>query len=109
MKAALALIAVGALGVFALAAVVQALRMLLAMREAQQLDAAYDAERTRLLDERDRLLNHLREIRFDHQTGKLDARDFQQLSERYASEAATVLDALERLDARHGTLAQVRA
>ncbi len=108
MKEFLALTAIAALGLLALAAVLQALRLLLALREAGKLDAAYDAERTRLQDERDRLLNHLREVHFDHQTGKLDVHDFSQLSDRYANEAAVVLDALERLDARHAGLAEAR-
>ena len=109
MKAALAFVALAALGLLALAALLQALRTVLALRDARQLDAAYDAERTTLLDERNRLLNHLREIRFDYETGKLDARDFHQLSNRYAAEAATVLDALDRLDARHAQPVEVRA
>jgi len=109
VKAIFAVIALGALGVLALAALLQALRMLLALRDARLLDAAYDAERTRLTDERDRLLNHLREIRFDRETGKLDDRDFRQLSDRYTHEAAPVLDALAELDARHVRLGGARA
>ena len=108
MKAVLAFVAIAALGLLTLAALLQGLRMLLAMRDARQIEVAYDAERTRLADERDRLLNHLREIRFDRETGKLDGRDYQQLADRYANEAATVLDALERLDARHDRLDGVR-
>ena len=108
MKAVLAFVAIAALGLLTLAALLQGLRMLLAMRDARQIEVAYDAERTRLADERDRLLNHLREIRFDRETGKLDGRDYQQLADRYATEAATVLDALERLDARHDRLDGVR-
>lgn len=108
MKAALAFAALAALGVLTLAALMQALRMMLAMRDARQTDAAYDAERTRLTDERDRLLNHLREVQFDFQTGKLDAKDFQQLSDRYAAQAAAVLDALEVSDASGAKVTEVR-
>ena len=108
MKAALSFAAIAALGLLLLAALTQALRMALALRDARHLDATYDAERTRLTDERDRLLNHLREMRFDHQTGKLDTQDFQRLSDRYAAQAANALDALAALEAPRAPAAEVR-
>lgn len=99
MKAALALVAVITLGLLVLFALLQAVRALLSLGAARPLDAAYDGERTRLRDERDRLLNHLREVRFDHATGKLDGADHDRLSARYAAEAAAVLDALDAAEA----------
>jgi hypothetical protein len=56
-----------------------------------------DAELVFLLDERRRLLSHLREIQFDYDTGKIDGRDFAELKDRYEREAVAVL---RRLDAR---------
>lgn len=59
--------------------------------DADQKDLA------RLEDERRRLLNHLREIQFDYDTGKLDARDYQRLCARYEAEAIAVLAQLDAL------------
>lgn len=98
MKAVLAVFALGALGILTVAALVQALRGVWAAGHGAQGDRAYDAEYTRLCDERDRLLNHLREIRFDYATGKLDERDFTRLAQRYEAEAAACLDALAAWD-----------
>lgn len=109
MKPVLAVLAMIALGCLTLAALLQALRMLLALRDASRLASGYDAERTRLRDERDRLFNHLREIRFDRETGKLDAADCAHLSDRYAAEAAVVIDALDALDAEQAVRHEVRA
>lgn len=110
MKAFLAWITVAAVGTLLVSALLQALKLLHALRDGSPQPANHarnrdDPARTKLRDERDRLLNHLREIRFDFQTGKLDAKDFHALSDRYALEAAQVLDALERVDAPagHGT------
>lgn len=110
MKAALATLALATLGALTLAALLQSLRAWLAARTAGLAsERRYEAQRTRLTDERDRLLNHLREIRFDRETGKLDAADYERLAARYTSEAAAVLDALAALEsagrAEAGTVA----
>ena len=52
-------------------------------------------ELARLEDERRRLLNHLREIQFDFDTGKLDINDFNRLCARYEGEALAVLALLD--------------
>lgn len=52
-------------------------------------------ELARLEDERRRLLNHLREIQFDYDTGKLDANDYNRLRARYEGEAIAVLALLD--------------
>lgn len=57
-------------------------------------------ELARLEDERRRLLNHLREIQFDHDTGKLDRHDYERLRQRYEGEALAVLAELDDLKAR---------
>lgn len=57
-------------------------------------------ELARLEDERRRLLNHLREIQFDHDTGKLDRHDYERLRQRYEGEALAVLEDLDALKLR---------
>ena len=52
-------------------------------------------ELARLEDERRRLLNHLREIQFDYDTGKLDTHDYNRLRVRYEGEAIAVLALLD--------------
>ncbi len=59
-------------------------------------------ELARLEDERRRLLNHLREIQFDHDTGKLDRHDYERLRQRYEGEALAVLQDLDALKAKLG-------
>lgn len=58
-------------------------------------DSPRDAELVRLHDERRRLLAHLREIQFDFETGKIDARDHAELNAKYEQEALAVLRALD--------------
>lgn len=100
MKAAIAVAAVVALAVLTTVALYQAIRWLAALRERNwATPEAYRSERTRLVDERRRLLNHLREIRFDHDTGKIDVADYEAMRTRYEREALAVLAALDALDA----------
>ncbi len=49
-----------------------------------------------LIEERDRALAALKELEFDHRTGKLEDADYRQLVGPYRRAAATALRALER-------------
>lgn len=70
-------------------------------RNALNADAV-DATRDKLEDDRRRVLNHLREIQFDRDTGKLDEADFNRLRQRYEAEALAVLAALDAHKAAMG-------
>jgi hypothetical protein len=59
-------------------------------------DALVDPELRRLEDEQRRLVQALREVQFDHATGKIDAADRDRLRARYEREAAAVMAALDR-------------
>jgi hypothetical protein len=54
------------------------------------------AERLSLLEERDRALAALKELEFDHRTGKVSDADYRELVGRLRREAAASLRALER-------------
>lgn len=96
MKGAIAVVAVLALALLTTLALYQFVRWLAAVRAGGgALAALRDPELMRLEDEKRRLLNHLREIRFDYQTGKLDANDYRALRDRAEREAAAVLEAIE--------------
>ena len=62
--------------------------------DAQQL------ERIHLAEERDRALGALKELEFDHRTGKVSDEDYQRLVGPLRREAADVLAAIEREDTR---------
>lgn len=116
MKGALAQLFFVLAGVAAVAALWRTARLLgLAARPGQPAggaaeapssvaadDAPRDAELVRLHDERRRLLAHLREIQFDFDTGKIDARDHAELKAKYEQEALAVLRALDA----HGSQAE---
>ena len=70
-----------------------------------RLDAptAEDEERLLLLDERDRALRGLKELEFDHRTGKINDEDYQALVRPYRQAAAAALRGLERYRARMET------
>jgi len=57
-----------------------------------------------LIEERDRALGALKELEFDHRTGKLDDGDYRQLVGPYRRAAAVALRAIER--SQTGDLAQ---
>lgn len=61
--------------------------------------ASLDPEGVRLREERARMLRHLRELTFDHETGKLGDHDYQVLRERYERRALAALDAVEAWEA----------
>jgi hypothetical protein len=58
--------------------------------------AAFDAERLRLVEERDRALAALKELEFDHRTGKIADADYRELVSPLRQEAAAALRALDR-------------
>ena len=47
---------------------------------------------------RDQLFHDIRELEFDHRMGKLSDSDYEQLLDQLKEEAATVVDALERIE-----------
>ena len=53
------------------------------------------ADRSRLLDEKDRLFQALADLRFDYEAGKLSPEDFEQEDGRLRARAARVLRELE--------------
>ena len=55
-----------------------------------------ELERLRLEEERDRALAALRELEFDHRTGKISAADYRELAEPLRRRAAAILRALDR-------------
>ena len=62
-----------------------------------RLDAPTDAEEQRLalVEERDRALAALKELEFDHRTGKVDDGDYRELVGPLRQEAAAALRALD--------------
>jgi hypothetical protein len=68
-----------------------------------RLDAPGEAEERRLalVEERDRALAALKELEFDHRTGKVDDGDYRQLVGPLRRSAAAALRALDR-EARYG-------
>lgn len=57
---------------------------------------APDDERLRLVEERDRALAALKELEFDHRTGKIADGDYRELVAPLRQEAAAALRALDR-------------
>jgi hypothetical protein len=84
-----------------LAAAVVVLVALPVLREPvsadDRLDAPDDAEEQRLalVEERDRALAALKELEFDHRTGKVDDEDYRRLVGPLRREAAAALRALD--------------
>lgn len=98
MKGWLAILAALAAAVLTLFALYQAVRWFAALRQPDPGPGRreVDPEIERLEDEKRRLLNSLREVQFDHDTGKLDAADYKALRERYEADALRVMADLER-------------
>jgi hypothetical protein len=65
--------------------------------EALDAPTAAEQERLALIEERDRTLGALKELEFDHRTGKIDDEDYRTLVGPLRRAAA---DALQALDAR---------
>jgi len=55
-----------------------------------------------LIEKRDELLAALKEIEFDHATGKMADDDFAEMNERYRNEAVTVLKRIDALGGGNG-------
>ena len=91
-------LALGAL--LAVAAVVYLARPLLrcetASDNSSQEELAAGAERLALLEERDRVLAALRELEFDHRTGKVSDEDYRALVPELRARAAEALRGLDR-------------
>jgi hypothetical protein len=66
-------------------------------RDERDQDGA-EPERLRALEERDRALAALKELEFDHRTGKVSDADYRQLVGPLRAEAAEALAALDRAD-----------
>jgi hypothetical protein len=66
--------------------------------EEDALNAPDEETRRRLalVEERDRALAALRELEFDHRTGKVSDEDYRELHASLRRQAATALSALER-------------
>jgi hypothetical protein len=72
--------------------------------ESDRLDELSELERRRLelTEERDRALEALKELEFDHRTGKVSDNDYRELVGPLRRRAAETLRALEpRAEARH--------
>ncbi len=97
MKAFVATLAIVAVAGFVLLALRSALRVLwLAVGPTQGAREHELRETTRLKDDLDIALRNLREVRFDHATGKLDDSDAAELSARYERRALGAMSALEK-------------
>jgi hypothetical protein len=60
----------------------------------------HERERIRLVEERDRALSALKELEFDHRTGKVSESDYREIVGPLRREAAEALRALERMEPR---------
>jgi hypothetical protein len=99
MASVLPIFFVIAAGVFlslVLLALWQSLRVLLLGRPAVQFASApRDAKRDALLREKQELLTAIRDVRFEHDLGKVSDADFERLEQRYRARARDVLRELE--------------
>jgi hypothetical protein len=75
-----------------------------------RLDApgAEEEHRLELVEERDRALAALKELEFDHRTGKIGDDDYRTLLPELRQAAARALRALEELDRRHAGVDEVQ-
>jgi hypothetical protein len=74
----------------------QSLRQLLIGRPAAQVAAApRDPKREGLLREKQELLTAIRDVRFEHELGKVSDADFERLEQRYRARARDVLRELD--------------
>jgi hypothetical protein len=83
----------------AIAAVVFAARPFLRPRSLEPSAPRATPERIRLEEERDRALAALKELEFDHRTGKISDSDYRDLVGPLRAEAAQALRALDRVGA----------
>lgn len=74
----------------------QSLRQLLIGRPAARVAAApHDSKREGLLREKQELLTAIRDVRFEHELGKVSDADFERLEQRYRARARDVLRELD--------------
>ena len=90
-------LALGAM--LAIAAVVFAARPFLRRQSLEPAAPRATPERIRLEEERDRALAALKELEFDHRTGKISDSDYRDLVGPLRAEAAQALRALDRVGA----------
>jgi hypothetical protein len=83
-----------------LAVILVALPFLLRTDGDDRLDAPTEAEerRLRLIEERDQALAALKELEFDHRTGKIDDIDYRALVGSLRRDAAAALRALDEVE-----------
>jgi hypothetical protein len=72
---------------------------LLRQGKTRQEDAQAAKQRERLLMVYERVLTNIRDLEEDHQTGKMNADDFEAERETWVQRGIQVLKALDRLDA----------
>jgi hypothetical protein len=72
---------------------------LLRQGKTRQEDAQAAKQRERLLIVYERVLTNIRDLEEDHQTGKMNADDFEAERETWVQRGIQVLKALDRLDA----------
>lgn len=104
MKSWLANMSVLLAALAAIGAALYALKGLFFVGQPAQVESAGDGdpEGARLQEERRRAINHLREIQFDRDTGKLDEADYLRLRARYEQQAIEVLQQLDAHRASRG-------
>jgi hypothetical protein len=98
VKGFVAALAIGGVAVFVVLALRHALRAAWVLTGRNETrEEGPDLELLRLEDARDAALRNLREVHFDHETGKIDDHDFAELRVRYEGRAA---EAMRAIDAR---------
>jgi len=104
----LALVLGAALAVLAVLAVARPfLREPVAASDARDEPGELERRRLSLAEERDRALFALKELEFDHRTGKISDEDYRRLVGPLRRRAADALRALEpRAEARHARIAR---
>ena len=104
MKSFVAAAAVVAVAFLALMATWRALRAIGVLQAPEHdVGTGMDATKRELLDEKLRHLRSLKEVEFDHQTGKLDDADYASLRQRHERAAAEAIRALDVLEGRSGS------
>jgi cytochrome c-type biogenesis protein CcmI len=96
----LELVGLALAALLAVAAVAFVARPLLSESSRSERPAAPDEERIHLLEERDRALAALKELEFDHRTGKVSDADYRALVGPLRREASAALQALRPREAR---------
>lgn len=63
------------------------------------MDLLAETELDRLLDSKNVIYRNLRDLEFEHRMGRLSGIDFQQLASGYKTEAVSILERLDQLNA----------